>query len=78
METHGLYDVDAALCRLPITCQERGDVSKVNLIRDIGYAEHATTLTDFLDPGMALITKPFSLEKLAASIGTLIGARRQG
>ena len=43
-----------------------------------GYAEHATTLTDFLDPGMALITKPFSLEKLAASIGTLIGARRQG
>ncbi|WP_426266379.1 response regulator [Sphingomonas sp. LHG3443-2] len=43
-----------------------------------GYAEHATTLTDFLDPGMALITKPFSLERLAASIGTLIGARRQG
>jgi signal transduction histidine kinase len=38
-----------------------------------GYAEHATTLTDFLDPGMTLITKPFTLEKLASSISALIG-----
>lgn len=43
-----------------------------------GYAEHATALTDFLDPGMALITKPFTLEKLAASIGALIGPRPAG
>ncbi|WP_338502566.1 response regulator [Sphingomonas kaistensis] len=43
-----------------------------------GYAEHATALTDFLDPGMALITKPFTLEKLAASIGALIGSRAAG
>ena len=43
-----------------------------------GYAEHATTLTDFLDPGMALITKPFTLEKLATSIGALIGSRSRG
>jgi CheY-like chemotaxis protein len=43
-----------------------------------GYAEHATTLTDFLDPGMALITKPFTLEKLATNIGALIGSPAQG
>jgi CheY-like chemotaxis protein len=41
-----------------------------------GYAEHATTLTDFLGPGMSLITKPFSLEKLASSIGGLAEAAR--
>ena len=43
-----------------------------------GYAEHATTLTDFLDPGMTLITKPFTLDKLAGSISALIGARVPG
>lgn len=42
-----------------------------------GYAEHATTLTEFLGPGMSLITKPFTLEKLAGSIGQLIGSGPQ-
>ncbi|WP_300975163.1 response regulator [Sphingomonas sp. LHG3406-1] len=42
-----------------------------------GYAEHATSLVDFLEPGMLLITKPFSFEKLAESIGELIQPARE-
>ena len=38
-----------------------------------GYAGHATSMTDFLDPGMSLITKPFKFEKLAAIIRKMIG-----
>ncbi|NJC05730.1 signal transduction histidine kinase [Sphingomonas kaistensis] len=41
-----------------------------------GYDRDAATQTDFLAPGMSLITKPFSLDGLAASIGELIGANR--
>ncbi|GLR47082.1 response regulator [Sphingomonas astaxanthinifaciens] len=37
-----------------------------------GYAEQATSLIDFLDPGMMLVTKPFTLEKLAESINRLL------
>jgi len=40
-----------------------------------GYDRDAITLTDFLGPGMALITKPFSLDRLAAGIGELISSR---
>ena len=43
----GLHDLVAALCRLPITYHER-DVSEVDLIREIGYADHATEITDGL------------------------------
>ncbi|GAA4021376.1 hypothetical protein GCM10022280_22420 [Sphingomonas swuensis] len=41
-----------------------------------GYAGHETTLADFLGPGMSLITKPFTLEKLARTIGELIGSSK--
>jgi hypothetical protein len=44
---HGLHDVVAALCRLPITYHER-DVSAVDLIREIGYAERAAEITEGL------------------------------
>nr|WP_314443723.1 response regulator [uncultured Sphingomonas sp.] len=37
-----------------------------------GYDKEATSLTEFLGPGMSLITKPFSLDDLAASIADLI------
>jgi CheY-like chemotaxis protein len=35
-----------------------------------GYAENALSPQGFLEPGMALITKPFSMDVLAAKIRT--------
>ena len=37
-----------------------------------GYAENATVADGFLEPGMALLTKPFSMESLAVRIRQLI------
>jgi PAS domain S-box-containing protein len=37
-----------------------------------GYAEHATTRSGFLDEGMALITKPFAVETLAAKVSEMM------
>jgi CheY-like chemotaxis protein len=39
-----------------------------------GYAEHATTRSGFLDDGMALMTKPFAVETLAAKISEMMAA----
>jgi CheY-like chemotaxis protein len=39
-----------------------------------GYAENAAVAGGFLEPGMAMITKPFALETLAARIRSLIEA----
>ena len=43
-----------------------------------GYAENAATANGFLEPGMAMITKPFAMEVLAARIRAMIegGGRR--
>jgi PAS domain S-box-containing protein len=41
-----------------------------------GYAEHATTRTNFLAPGMEMVTKPFSLEAVAVTIRAMIEAGR--
>lgn len=38
-----------------------------------GYAENATAAAGFLDPGMALITKPFSVEGLIGRIQETLG-----
>jgi PAS domain S-box-containing protein len=40
-----------------------------------GYAEHATGVEKFLEPGMELVTKPFTLDALALKIRDLISAR---
>jgi len=40
-----------------------------------GYAEHATIRSGFLDDGMALITKPFAVETLAAKISDMMAER---
>ena len=40
-----------------------------------GYAEHATKRTDFLGPGMEMVTKPFSLEDVAVTIRQMIEQR---
>jgi PAS domain S-box-containing protein len=37
-----------------------------------GYAEDAAMRTGTLSPGMAIITKPFAIEKLAAKVGEMI------
>jgi PAS domain S-box-containing protein len=39
-----------------------------------GYAENAAMAPGMLEPGMALITKPFALEVLAARVRELLGA----
>ncbi len=42
-----------------------------------GYAEHVTGGTDFLEPGMEMVTKPFTLDALAFKIREmLVGAGR--
>lgn len=40
-----------------------------------GYAEHATGVEPFLEPGMELVTKPFTLDALALRIRDMIAAR---
>jgi CheY-like chemotaxis protein len=40
-----------------------------------GYAEVAASATGFLEPGMSLITKPFTMTDLAAKIRATIGDR---
>jgi CheY-like chemotaxis protein len=39
-----------------------------------GYAENATLAPGFLDPGTAIITKPFAIDALAARVRSLIEA----
>jgi PAS domain S-box-containing protein len=40
-----------------------------------GYAEHATGVEGFLEPGMELVTKPFTLDALALKIRDMIAPR---
>ena len=37
-----------------------------------GYAENAALASGFLEPGMAMITKPFAMEALAARIRSML------
>ena len=41
-----------------------------------GYAEHATNLSDFLEPGMQLIAKPFQIDALAQAVRRILGDDR--
>jgi DNA-binding response OmpR family regulator len=38
-----------------------------------GYAENAAIAAGFLEPGMAMITKPFAMEALATRIREMLG-----
>jgi CheY-like chemotaxis protein len=38
-----------------------------------GYAENATMRSEFLEPGMQMMTKPFAMEALASTVRDLIG-----
>jgi len=50
----------------------RGHRPELPVLFITGYAEHATLRTEFLGANMSMITKPFSLDDLAAKISELI------
>jgi PAS domain S-box-containing protein len=52
--------------------QHRPDL-KVLLVT--GYAHHAANRSEFLGPGMDMMTKPFALDTLAIKIGSMIDVR---
>jgi DNA-binding response OmpR family regulator len=54
-----------------IARQHRPDM-KILLVT--GYAEHATK-GRFLEPGMAMVTKPFALDALALKIRDMLSSR---
>lgn len=43
-----------------------------------GYAEQASSRTSFLAPGMDMITKPFTMDDLAARISSIFSEEREG
>jgi PAS domain S-box-containing protein len=43
-----------------------------------GYAENATLANGFLEPGMAMMTKPFAVDALARKIGQLLEGQATG
>jgi CheY-like chemotaxis protein len=43
-----------------------------------GYAENAALASGFLEPGMAMITKPFAMDVLAGRIREIIEGRHSG
>jgi two-component SAPR family response regulator len=40
-----------------------------------GYAENAVVRNGYLEAGMHLLTKPFTMEDLAVRLGDIIGAK---
>lgn len=50
----------------------RGLRSNLKVLFVSGYAENATARGDFLDYGMDMLTKPFTLDALAAKVHSLI------
>lgn len=54
----------------------RGHRPRLKVLFVTGYAEHATNRADFLAPGMKMVTKPFSLEAIAATIREMIESSR--
>jgi PAS domain S-box-containing protein len=50
----------------------RGLRANLKVLFVSGYAENATVRSDFLDPGMDMLTKPFALDALAAKVHAII------
>ena len=55
-----------AVCRMPISFAERGDVSMVNLLSESGYCEHRVTVNEAAlqahlrsEPGLVDVWLPF-------------------
>jgi PAS domain S-box-containing protein len=43
-----------------------------------GYAANAAVRSNFLDPGMDMISKPFAIRELGAKVGAMLAERRPG
>ena len=43
-----------------------------------GYAEQASSRPSFLAPGMDMITKPFTMDDLAARVSGILNEEREG
>jgi len=41
-----------------------------------GYAANAAVRSNFLDPGMDMISKPFAIRELGAKVGSMLAERR--
>ena len=56
----------------------RGRLSRpgLKILFITGYAENAVVGNGYLDPGMHVLTKPFSVETLATRIQALVGETR--
>jgi PAS domain S-box-containing protein len=52
----------------------RGLRANLKVLFVSGYAENATVRGDFLDPGMDMLTKPFTLDALASKVHAMIKA----
>ena len=52
--------------------QARVSRPKLKVLFITGYAESAAVSSGFLDPGMAMVTKPFALDMLMARIRMII------
>jgi two-component SAPR family response regulator len=50
----------------------RGLRANLKVLFVSGYAENATVRDDFLDPGMDMLTKPFTFDALAAKVHAMI------
>lgn len=61
--------------QLATIARERRPALKILFVT--GYAEHATGAERFIEPGMALVTKPFALDALALKIRDMLVPRPQ-
>lgn len=50
----------------------RGKRPEMKVLFMTGYAENATRSAGFLEPGMAMITKPFAMDALAARVQDIL------
>ena len=51
---------------------------KIKVLFITGYADNAAITNGHVDPGVQVMSKPFSMEKLAARIRSIIEDRKQG
>ena len=56
----------------------RGHRPELPILFVTGYAENAAIRADFLGTGMAMITKPFSIDVLASKVSAMIGGPQAG
>jgi CheY-like chemotaxis protein len=50
---------------------------ELNVLFITGYAENAAAANGFLEPGMAMLTKPFAIEALAYKVRDMLHGERE-